>query len=105
MAEEVRTRLRARAEELRAKLLQNVQLSAQGASALAEIVRSESARRKAAFRAMRQEFQRTMDDVASQFRIEREERERQAAALEALETGAEKEVEDTKTAQKEKSAR
>ena len=54
---------------------------------------------------MRQDFQRTMDDVASQFRIEREERERQATALEALETGAEKEVEDTKTAQKEKSAR
>ena len=105
MAEELRTGLRARAEELRARILQNVQVSGAGAAALAEILRAQSARRRAAFRAMRQEFQRTMDDVSSQFRLERAEREAQAVALDELEKKAEKEAEDAKIAQKQKSER
>ena len=46
-----------------------------------------------------------MDDVSSQFRLERAEREAQAAALDELEKKAEKEAEDAKIAQKQKSER
>ena len=76
IAEETRTGLRARAEELRARLSEASRVSDAGVRALEGLVREQTARRKAAFRAMRQEFQRSMDDVASQFRVEREERER-----------------------------